>query len=102
MLAPMEPRGWDGFRPLPTDVYLNLVRFFYYNLEVGNLGTLNSRVRGKDIILNLIILSRDHGDPHARDCIFISKPIYPDKYVNKKHKNEVIAKNGAIGVTEIK
>ena len=56
MLAPMEPRGWDGFRPLPTDVYLNLVRFFYYNLEVGNLGTLNSRVRGKDIILNLIIL----------------------------------------------
>ena len=60
----MEALGWDGLRPLPTDVYLNLVRFLYYNLEVGNLDnikyTIDSRVRGKNIVLNLRSYLRSH------------------------------------------
>ena len=55
MLAPMESLGWDGLQPLPTNVYSNLVRFFYYNLGIGNLDnieyTIDLRVRGKDIVL---------------------------------------------------
>ena len=27
MMAPMDALGWNGFRPLPKDVYTNLVRF---------------------------------------------------------------------------
>ena len=106
MLAPMEALGWDGFRPLPTDVYLNLVRFFYYNLEVGNLDnieyTIDSKGRGKNIVLNPTILSEITEIANAGDCIFISKLSQLDQYVSKEHMNGVIVNNGAIGVTQTK
>ena len=61
MLAPMSALGWDGFRPLPTDVYSQLVRLFYYNLEVSTLDnveySIDSKVRGKTIALTPTILS---------------------------------------------
>ena len=97
MLAPMDALGWNGFRPLPNDVYTNLVRFFYYNLEVGTLEnieyTIDSRVRGKNIILNPKILSENTGIANAGECIFISKPSHLDKYVSKKRMNKVIVVN---------
>ena len=78
MLAPMEALGWDGHRSLPTDVYSNLVRFFYCNLKVRNLDnieyTIDSRVKGKNIVLNPIILSEITGIANVGDCIFINKP----------------------------
>ena len=78
MLGPMESLGWDGLLPFPINVYSNLVRFFYYNLEVGNLDnieyTIDSRVKGKNIILNCTILFKITGIANAVDSIFINKP----------------------------
>ena len=87
-------------------MYTNLVRFFYCNLKVGNLEnieyTIDSRVRGKNIIRNPTILSEIIGIANVGDYIFISKPSQLDQYVSKKSMNEIIAKNGAIGVTQTK
>ena len=77
MLAPMDALGWNGFQPLPKDVYTNLVRFFYCNLEIGNLDnveyTIDSKVRGKDIVLNPTILSEITRIANIGECIFFSK-----------------------------
>ena len=65
MLALMNALGWNGLRPLPKDVYTNLVRFFYCNLEVVTLEnieyTIDSRVQGKNIVLTPTILSEITG-----------------------------------------
>ena len=104
MLALMDALGWNGFQPLPKDVYTNSVRFFYCNLEVGNLDnieyTIDLRVRGKSIILNPTILSEITGIDNAEECIFISKPSQLDQFVSKKCMNEIISMNGKIGVTQ--
>ena len=88
MLAPMDVLEWNGIQPLPNDVYTNLVRFFYYNLKVKNLDnieyTIDTRVQGKDIVLNLTILSEITEIATMGECIFISKPSQLDQYVNKK------------------
>ena len=44
MLAPMDGLGWPDFRVFPMNVYTNLVRFFYCNLEVGNLDNVEYTV----------------------------------------------------------
>ena len=102
----MDALGWNGFRPLPKDVYTNLVRFFYCNLEIGNLDnveyTIDSKVRGKDIVLNPTILSEITGIANAKECIFINKSSQFDQYVSKKCMNEIIAMNGKIGATQTK
>ena len=78
MLVPVEAVGWEGLLPLPIDVYSNLVRFFYYNLKVGNLDniefTIDIKVRGKYIVLNPMIMSEIMGIPNSGECIFINKP----------------------------
>ncbi|GFY90943.1 hypothetical protein Acr_07g0011390 [Actinidia rufa] len=106
MLAPLDALGWNGLRPLPTDVYSNLVRFFYCNLEVENLDnieyTIDTRVRGKTIVLNPTILSEIIGITNVGDCIFINKPSKLDKYVERKRMNEVISINGALEATQTK
>ena len=88
MLVPVEALGWGGLLPLPTDVYLNLVRFFYCNLKERNMDnieyTINTKVRGKTIILNPTILSEITGIPNTRECIFINKPSQLEKYVQQK------------------
>ena len=65
MLALVEALGWDELLPLPTDEYSNSVKFFDCNLEVGNLVnieyTIDTKVRGKTIVLNLMILSEITG-----------------------------------------
>ena len=85
MLTPLDALGWNGLHPLPTDVYLNLVRFFYYNLEVGNLDsieyTIDTKVRGKTIVCNPTILSKIMGIANVRDCIFINQPSHLEKYL---------------------
>ena len=102
----MDARGWNGFRPLLDDIYTNLVRLFYWNLEVGTLKnieyTIDSRVRGKNIILTPTILSEITGIANARECIFISKPSHLEKYVSKKQMNEVISMNEKKEVTQTK
>ena len=54
-----------------------LVRLFYYNLEVGTLEndefTIDTKVRGKQIALNPIILSNIIGVPNVGESIFIDK-----------------------------
>ena len=95
MLAPMEALGWDRFCPLLKDVYSNLVRLFYCNIEVRNLDnieyTIDTKVRGRDIVLNPTILFEITGIANVGKCIFISKLSQLDQYVSKKHMNEVIA-----------
>ena len=87
-------------------MYLNFVRFVYYNLEVKNLDnieyTIDSRVMGKNIVLNPTILSEITGITNAGDCILVNKPSHLEQYVGQKHMNEVISKNGAIGATQTK
>ena len=87
-------------------MYSNLVRFFYCNLEVGNLdnieSTIDTKVRGKTIVLNPIILSEITRITNARDCIFINISNQLEKYVGQKQMNEVISKNGALGATQTK
>ena len=78
MLAPLKALGWDGLCPLPTDMYSILVKFFYFNLEVRNLANIeykiDSRVRGRNIVLNPTILSEITEITYVGDCIFINKP----------------------------
>ena len=100
----MDALGWNRLRPLPNDVYNNLIRFYYCNLEVGNLDnieyTIDTRVRGKNIVLNPMILSEIIGIANASECIFISKLTQLNQYVSKKWMNEVIAVNEKVGVTQ--
>ena len=106
MLAPMDALGWNGLQPLPYDVYSNLVRLFYCNLKIGNLDnveyTIDSKVRGKSIILNPMILFEIIGIVITGDCIFISKPSKLDQYVSTKSMYEIIAKDKAVEVTQTK
>ncbi|GFS29173.1 hypothetical protein Acr_00g0005660 [Actinidia rufa] len=85
ILAPMDALGWNGFQSLPDDVYKNLVRFFYYNLEVWDLDnieyTIDSRVREKNIVLTPTAYSEITGIANVRDCIFIRKPSQLDQYI---------------------
>ena len=78
MLAPFEALGGDGLRPLPTYVYSNLVRLFYCNLEIRNLDNIeyaiDSRVRGKNIVLNHTILFEIMGIANYGDiCLLKSQ-----------------------------
>ena len=106
MLAPLEALEWDVLCPLPTDGYSNLVRFFYCNLEVGNLDSIkytnDTRVREKIIVLNPTILSKITEIANEGEFIFISKPTQLEKFVSKKRMNEVIAMNKNVGVTQTK
>ena len=92
--------------PLLDDVYSNLVRFFYCNLEVGNLDnieyTIDIKVRGKIMVLNPTILSEITGIPNSGECIFINKPSQLKKYVQRKHMNEVISTQGTLGASKTK
>ncbi|GFZ06813.1 hypothetical protein Acr_18g0009830 [Actinidia rufa] len=104
MLAPMSALGYDGFRPLPTDVYSKLVRLFYCNLEVENLDnieyTIDSRVRAKNIMLKPTILSEITGITNARECIFIIKPFQLKRYVNKRTMYDVITGENVVKFTK--
>ncbi|GFY80649.1 hypothetical protein Acr_01g0004580 [Actinidia rufa] len=106
MLAPMDALGWTNFYPLPKLAYTKLLRSFYYNLKVRNLNnleyTIDSRVRGKDIIPNPKILSEIIGIPNEGKCIFISKTNHLDKFVSKKHMYEVISGEGKTMLTDVK
>ena len=68
MMEPVRALGWSALIPLPTSVYSELVRYFYCNLEVGNLDkpefTIDSYVRGKHIELNPTIQSQIIGVPN--------------------------------------
>ena len=98
MLAPIDALGWNGFWPLPKDVYTNLVRFYYYNLDVKNLDnieyTIDWSVGGTNIVLNSTILFEIMGFANVGDFIFINKPSQLEKYVEQKWMNEVISING--------
>ena len=99
----MNTLGWNGLRPLLTDVYTNLVRFFYCNMEVETLDnieyTIDSRVRGKNTVLNPTILSKITEIANEGEFIFSSKPTQLEKFVSKKRMIEVIAMNKNVGVT---
>ena len=79
MLEPMDALGWNGFQPLPIDVYPNLVRFFYHNLEIGNLDnieyTIVSRVRGKNIVLNPTSYLRPTGLPMRENAFLLANQV---------------------------
>ena len=78
MLDPARVLGWNTLIPLPTNVYSDLVRYFYCNLEVGNLDnaefTIDSYIQGKHIVLNPTILSQIIGVLNDGELIFIEKP----------------------------
>ena len=69
MMELVETQVWEGMMPLPKDVYSTLVRLFYCNLEVRTLEnddfTIDTRVRAKNIVLTLSILSKIIGVPNA-------------------------------------
>ncbi|GFZ03215.1 hypothetical protein Acr_15g0018230 [Actinidia rufa] len=106
MLAPMHALGWNDFQPLPDDVYINLVRLFYCNLEVGTLEnveyTINTKVQGKDIVLYPTIFFEITGIAYAGECTFFSKPSHLDRYMSKKTMYEIIAAKGNVRVTQTK
>ncbi|XP_057488693.1 uncharacterized protein LOC130774654 [Actinidia eriantha] len=106
MLTPMNALGWTNFRPIPKLAYTKLVRSFFCNLEVGNLDnleyTIDSRVRGKNIVLTPTILSEITGITNEGELVFISKPSHLDKYVSKTQLYEVIAIEGVARVTDTK
>ena len=85
MMGPMNALGWNGLRPLPNEVYTNLVRFFYCNLEVGTLENIeyiiDTRVWVKNIVLTPTILFEITEIANVRECIFIRKPSQLDQYV---------------------
>ena len=98
--------GCEFDRNFPLNVSTNFVRFFYCNLEVGTLDnieyTIDSRVRGKNTVLNYTILSEITKIVNTRECIIISKPSQLDQYVSKKTMYEVISVNGKIRFTDTK
>ena len=106
MTHPMDVLGWTNFRPLPKMVYTKLVRAFYCNLEIGLIDdheySVDSRVRGKNIILNPSILSEITGISNEGECVFISKPSQLENYVSRKRMNEIISGEGQIRVTQTK
>ena len=69
---------------IPMDVYSDLVRLFYCNLEIGNPDnfefTIESRVY-ENIIQNPSILSEIIGVPMIWDHIFIKKPSQLDSFI---------------------
>ena len=83
-----------------------MVSAFYCNLEVGNLDnveyTIDTKVRGKSIILNPTILSDITGITNEGEFIFISKPSHLDKYVSKRQMYDVIAGEGTTRVIDVK
>ena len=107
MMAPMtHSDGLTSDQPLPKRLYTKFGKSFYCNLEVGNLDnikyTVDSRVRGKNIVLNPTILSKITGITNEGEYIFISKPSHLDKYVSKKWLYEVLAGEGTTMVTDTK
>ena len=102
----MDSLRWNDLWPLPNDIYTNLVRFFYCNLEIGTLEnieyTIDSRVIRKNIVLTLTILFEITGIANTGEWIFISKSTHLDQYVSRKRMNEIIAVNEKVEVTQTK
>ena len=106
MLAPVQALGWSALIPLPTSVFSDLVRYFYCNLEIGNLDnsefTIDSYVRGKHIELNPTILSQIIGVPNEGDLIFIDKPSKLKNHVDRAEMNEIVSIHGTVGASQNK
>ncbi|GFY95346.1 hypothetical protein Acr_10g0007310 [Actinidia rufa] len=106
MLEPARVLGWNTLIPLSKNVYSDLVRYFYCNLEVGNLDnaefTIDSYVRGKHIILNPTILSQIIGVPNDGELIFLEKPSQLKNHVNKTEMNETVSIHGTVGASQHK
>ncbi|GFZ06751.1 hypothetical protein Acr_18g0009210 [Actinidia rufa] len=106
MLEPARVLGWNTLIPLPKNVYSDLVRYFYCNLEVGNLDnaefTIDSYVRGKHIVLNPTILSQIIGVPNDGELIFLEKPSQLKNHVNKAEMNETVSIHGTVGASQHK
>ncbi|GFZ01084.1 hypothetical protein Acr_14g0007190 [Actinidia rufa] len=87
-----------------NEIYSKLVRLFYCNLEVGNLYTLeytiDSKVRGKTIVLTPTTLSEITGIANEGELVFISKPSQLKEYVSKSTMYDVIAGENIVKVTE--
>ena len=75
-------------------------------MEVGNLDnveyTIDTRVRGKNIVLNPTILSEITGIPNEGEFIFISKPSHLTKYVSKRQLYDIIVGKGITKVIDTK
>ena len=75
-------------------------------MEVGNLDnveyTIDTRVKGKNIVLNPTILSEITGIPNEGEFIFISKPNHLTKYVSKRQLYDIIVGEGTTKVTYTK
>ncbi|GFZ02654.1 hypothetical protein Acr_15g0012620 [Actinidia rufa] len=106
MLEPARVLGWNTLIPLPKNVYSDLVRYFYCNLEVGNLDnaefTIDSYVRGKHIVLNPTVLSQIIGVPNDGELIFLEKPSQLKNHVNKAEMNETVSIHGTVGASQHK
>ncbi|GFS41478.1 hypothetical protein Acr_00g0074560 [Actinidia rufa] len=106
MLEPARVLGWNTLIPLPKNVYSDLVRYFYCNLEVGNLDnaefTIDSYVRGKHIVLNPTSLSQIIGVPNDGELIFLEKPSQLKNHVNKAEMNETVSIHGTVGASQHK
>ncbi|GFY91139.1 hypothetical protein Acr_07g0013350 [Actinidia rufa] len=104
MLRPLIALGWMNVRPLPKVVYTKLVRAFYCNLEIGTLDnieySIDTWVRGKNIVLTPSILSEIMGLPNKGECVFISKPSHLEKHVSKKRMYEIIVGEGTMRVID--
>ena len=106
MLEPVRALGWSALIPFPTSVYSDLVRYFYCNLEVGNLDnpefTIYSYVRGKHIELNPTILSQIISVPNEGELIFIEKPSQLKNHVNRAEMNDTVSIRGTVGANQHK
>ncbi|GFZ18474.1 hypothetical protein Acr_27g0002130 [Actinidia rufa] len=106
MMEPVRALGWSALIPLPTSVYSDLVRYFYCNLEVGNLDkpefSIDSYVRGKHIELNPTILSQIIGVPNEGELIFLDRPSQLKNHVNRAEMNEIVSIRGTVGASHHK
>ncbi|GFZ18363.1 hypothetical protein Acr_27g0001020 [Actinidia rufa] len=106
MMEPVRALGWSALIPLPTSLYSDLVRYFYCNLEVGNLDkpefSIDSYVRGKHIELNPTILSQIIGVPNEGELIFLDRPSQLKNHVNRAEMNEIISIRGTVGASHHK
>ena len=80
------------------------MRLFYCNLEVGTLDnieySIDSKVRGKIIVLTLTILSEITRIANEGEFTFLSKPSQLKRYVNKRTMYDVITGENVVKVTD--
>ncbi|GFS40275.1 hypothetical protein Acr_00g0067500 [Actinidia rufa] len=96
---------WVGWPPTSTyGSLLQIGKTILLQLEIGNLNnveySIDSKFRGKTIVLTPTVLSEITGIANEGEFIFISKPSQLKKYVSKRSMYDVISGQNVVKVTD--